>query len=79
MNEYLKFDKFITPVMLQIMWWLGNLGFLIFLLKGMTTEYVDKGPLLVTFVVGIIAWRVWCELMLLAFKIYDRLGERNNA
>jgi hypothetical protein len=75
MNEYLKFDKFITPVMLQILWWIGNLGFLLFFLKGMTTEHVEKGPVLGVFVVGIIAWRVWCELMLLAFKIYDRLGD----
>jgi hypothetical protein len=41
----------------------------------MTTEHVEKGPVLGVFVVGIIAWRVWCELMLLAFKIYDRLGD----
>lgn len=79
MNDYLSFNKFITPVMLQIMWWIGNLGLLGFFFKGMTTEYIEKGPVLVTFVVGMIAWRVWCELMLLAFKIYDRLGERNNA
>ena len=79
MNDYLKFDKFITPTILQIVWWLGNLGLLLFLGEGMTNEWVDKGPLILTFLAGVVAWRVYCELMLLFFKIYDRLGENQNS
>ena len=79
MNDYLKFDKFITPTFVQIIWWLGNLGALLFLFEGMGNDYVDKGPLLLTFIAGVIAWRMYCELMLLFFKIYERLGEKNNA
>ena len=79
MNDYLKFDKFITPTILQIIWWLGNLGLLVIFAEGMTNEYSDKLMVFLFFVGGVIAWRVYCELMLLFFKIYDRLGDNQNS
>ena len=79
MGDYLKFDKFITPTIVQIIWWIGNLGLVLFLLGGLSEEYTNKGAVLVTFLAGAVGWRIYCELVLLFFKIYDRLGDNRNS
>ena len=77
MNDFMKFDKFVTPVIIQIIWWLGNLGLIVGLGAGMSDKYTHKGMLLLAVIAGFVIWRVYCELLILLFKIYDRLGESN--
>lgn len=69
-DEFLTFRRFITPLIIQVIFWLGLLGLLIPLLDfGKRNELVA----VLIFVVGGLAWRMLCELMILFFKSHDEL------
>lgn len=71
MNEYLTFDKFITPIIIQIIFWLGIAGIVI-----MSLLAIMQSPLagLVTLIIGPIVWRIYMEIVLVIFKINDNLA-----
>ncbi|MCP1728185.1 hypothetical protein J2T60_002185 [Natronospira proteinivora] len=75
MQEYLTFKKMITPAFIQIIFWIGVAGIVIAGLLAMD-QSVFGG--LLGIVVGLLVWRIYCELMLILFKIYERLGEISN-
>ena len=88
MGEYLSFRKFITPAAIQVIFWIGVVGIVISTLVGMFTGGLlhGAGGFVVSFFVSLIAgiaflflWRVYCELIILWFKIYEELdGIRRN-
>jgi len=80
MNDYLTFDKFITPVIIQILFWLGLAGIvilsLIFIAAGANSPFGGGGAVLIGLIyllLGPIFWRVWCEWMLVMFRIHEEL------
>lgn len=73
MEDYLKFKKMITPAAIQIIFWIGVAALVIAALGVMFTENFFAGVGLL--VVGPIAWRIYCELVMILFRIYDRLGD----
>ena len=75
MNEYITFDKFITPIIIQILFWLGLAGIVVFSLLAIVQGQGVQG--LVLLLVGPIIWRVYMELLLVLFKIYEELREIN--
>ena len=79
-SEFISFRKMITPTIIQILFWIGCgasvLGGLFLLFAGATSSFgggfmVLQGLLMI--VLGPIAVRIYCELLILAFKIYDAL------
>lgn len=72
MQDYLTFRRMITPVFIQVIFWIG-IGVIIIggFATMMDTFWGGLGVLLG----GVIGWRVWCELVLVMFKIYERLCE----
>jgi len=76
MNEYLTFRKMITPMVIQVVFWLGAIGFII---GGIGTMFAGqaggflKG--LVVLVLGTLMWRIWCELVIVFFSMNDSLRE----
>ena len=75
MGDYLTFRRMVTPVMIQIIFWIGVAAILIGGIGGVAA--FDGGAFLglLGIIVGLLFWRIWCELMLIMFKIYERLGE----
>lgn len=77
MGEYLSFEKFVTPVAIKVIFWVGVVGIALFGLISMFTmsHFSALGPLgaIIGTVVGLFAWRVWCELVMLSFRIYEEL------
>lgn len=71
MNEYLTFDKFITPVIIQILFWLGLAGIIIFSLMAIVNGMGLQG--LIMLLLGPIMWRVYMEIILVMFKIREEL------
>ena len=73
MNDYLTFDKFITPVIIQILFWVGLALIVIGSLWAIVS--VPGGGLvgLLYLLLGPILWRVYMELLLVMFKIRDEL------
>ena len=71
MNDFLSFRKMITPVFIQAIFLIGAvlavLGALITMFRGMFfigLVYLVLGPLLV---------RIYCELLILFFKIHEEV------
>jgi len=71
MNDYLTFDKFITPVIIQILFWLGLATVVILGLLAIVNGGAVQGLFLI--LLGPIIWRVYMELLLVMFKIREEL------
>lgn len=72
MQDYLAFRKMITPTFIQIIFWIGVVAIIVSSLLAMD-QSILMGVL--GLLVGLLVWRIYCELMLILFKIYERLGE----
>jgi hypothetical protein len=73
MGEFLAFRKFVTPLVIVILFWLGVIGAVISAF-GMMSQggiYILAG--LVWLVAGPLLVRIYCELLILLFRIYDEL------
>lgn len=70
--EFFRFRTFITPLIIQIAFWLGFLGCVI---GGIVLLAKSEAPWLgiIILFVGPLWVRIWCELLILAFRIYDTL------
>jgi hypothetical protein len=82
MEDYLSFRKMITPVIIQVIFWIGAVAVAIYALwqifTGATASY-EGGALvlrgLVTLVLGPFIWRIYCEVMIVLFRINETLTE----
>ena len=85
-QRFWGFDKLIGPVLVKVIYYLGLAGIGaaagIALITGLVTLPGDflhglilviMGPLIGA--VALIYWRFFCEIFILAFEIYERLGE----
>jgi putative exporter of polyketide antibiotics len=74
MEDYLKFRKMITPIIIQLVFWLLVAAVLISAIYIMVTgglAGVFVG--LFWFVFGVITVRVYCEMLILLFKMHECL------
>ncbi len=83
MNDFLAFKKMITPIAIQILFWIG-VGVCVIMGITMIAAASPFGRAtavvsgLIVLFVGPIAIRVACELIVVVFGIYDRLKEITN-
>lgn len=86
-KDFLFFKEFIAPLFVKLIFFLsvagvllGGLGAVVFALISGKVELILGGLCsAVIFVpLGIFMVRVYCELVLLGFSVYDRLGEIKN-
>ena len=84
MGEYLAFRKFVTPFVIRVVFWLLALlivggGFMFAALSAMSggTQGVlaGVGAVFIGVPFYLLMVRIYCELILLMFNIYDRLGD----
>ncbi len=90
MNDFVKrfinFDKLIATTLIKILYWVGLAGIavwgLVFLVSafGMMTQSVLAGLgmlilLPIALAIMLLFWRFLCEVYIVIFGIYDRLGE----
>lgn len=83
-KSFLSFDRMITPSVIKILYYIGLvvviIGGLISIFTGLFGAFgggrmVIMG--LIWLVVGPIMVRVYCELLIVAFKIHENLAEIN--
>lgn len=72
MEDFLKFRKFITPVAIQVIFWLGVA---VTLIAGIVAIGAGKVQGLLMIIFGPIVVRIYCELLMVVFRIYDTLVE----
>ena len=73
MNDFLAFRKMFTPVIIQALFWIGLLVIAVAAFSGN-----DVPMALVTIVIGAIMWRVYCEILIVIFRILDVLTDIKN-
>jgi hypothetical protein len=83
MRDFLAFRTMVTPVIIQILFWIGVITCLIsgaiMVIYGATKfqegqgQYLWKGVLL--FVLGPLGVRVYCEILIIFFRINETLTE----
>jgi hypothetical protein len=70
-NEFLSFRRFVTPAVIQVIFWLLILANFVFAIYTMT---LGGWSILIGFIqifLGSLMIRVYCELIMLFFRIYD--------
>jgi hypothetical protein len=73
MNDFLAFRKFITPLFIQVIFWLFVVMIVI---AGLASMFQGGSAIftgLLMIVVGPLFVRMYCELLILLFRIYDEL------
>jgi hypothetical protein len=75
MQDFLEFRKMITPVIIQIVFWIGVAMCVITGLLSITGGGMHAIGGLMTIIVGPIVVRIYCELIILLFRIYDTLND----
>ena len=81
-EDFLTFKKMITPIIIQILFWvLAGLAIilgLVGILKGATSSFGGGSQVLgglLMLVLGPIAVRVYCEILIVIFRMNETLGE----
>ena len=84
-NDFIKFRKMITPAIIQVLFWvltgLTVLGGLITMGASFTRFGGGAGTFfggLLTLVLGPIAVRIYCEILILFFRMNETLTEIKN-
>ena len=86
MEDFLKFKKMMTPIIIQILFWIGVavcvIAGIIEIVSGINASYGGGGSVvfmgILLLLLGPILVRVWCELMLVLFSIHDTLVKMKN-
>lgn len=74
MEEFARFDKMLTPGLIKVIFWLG-LGIDAIVSLGAIRALGGLGFLLVLVAAPLFAllWRVFCERIIITFKIHEEL------
>ena len=90
-QRFISFDRLLGPVLVKIVYYVGAAGIIVAVLGGLSTTVIafaagniGAGVMQAIAVpaVGAVAfvyWRFICELFMLAFLAYERLGEMRDS
>ena len=75
-KDYLKFNKMITPVFIQVLFWVFAalfviFGLIVFIAGAAGNSFVGAVAGIVFIILGPICTRVGAEMVIIYFKIYD--------
>lgn len=87
-QKYTNFDTMITPMIIKILFWVGVVGSVIaglgiaFSGIGLMTYSGFEGFMtfiggLIVIVIGLLVTRVYCELLIIFFKMHESLQRMN--
>ena len=83
--DLLDFDRLITPIVVRTVYWIGNGLIVAGSVAGLVVSVATPGwgGVLATVLgggFGFVLWRVFCELIVVPFRIHDELRAlQNNA
>jgi len=82
MNNFLNFDKMLTPTIIKIVFWIGAglsvLMGLLMIIQGAGAYYGGGASIfmgLLTIVIGPFVVRIYCELLIIFFKMNETLQD----
>ena len=79
-SDLLSFEKLVTPTIIKIVYYIAIVLIVISGLIGVFSAFALHGfgsalLALLTTLVGLLACRIYCELVIVLFGLYDRAGE----
>ncbi len=78
MGDWLTFDKMITPVVIQIIFWIAAVVIVIAGIVGLFSGgFMGFVTVVLTIVLGPIFVRIYCEIIIVFFRILENLREIN--
>ncbi len=84
-DDFIKFRKMITPAIIQVLFWVGAIMSVLAGLVTMATSFGRYGGGAVTFlgglfmiILGPVVVRIYCELLILFFRMNETLTEIKN-
>jgi uncharacterized membrane protein len=86
-SDFWAFRTMVTPVIIQIIFWIGVFACLVggafLIISGLTGHHGEQGQYLWSgiglFVLGPLAVRVYCEILIVFFRINETLTEIKHA
>ena len=80
LSEFLAFRKMLTPIIIQIIFWIGVVVCVIGGIVGIVVGAVGDSAMnvltgILTFLLGSLFVRVYCELLIVFFRMNDSLKE----
>jgi hypothetical protein len=82
MNDFLAFRRMITPVIIQIIFWIGAIGFFIGgIVTIVTSSDGEAGQIaggIILIILGPLVVRIGCEMLILFFRMNETLTEIKN-
>jgi hypothetical protein len=72
-KDFAKFRLMITPIVIQVLFWLGIAGCIIGALVSFGQAQVLNG--IVVLILGPLFVRIYCELLIIIFRIHDLLKQ----
>jgi len=85
MDDFIKFRKMITPAIIQVLFWVGAVVSVLVGLITMATSFGRYGGGAATFlgglfmiILGPVVVRIYCELLILFFRMNETLTEIKN-
>lgn len=85
MNDFLSFRKMITPVFIQIIFWIGVVvcvfSGLAMIVSGVGSRFGGGAQIfsgLITVFIGPLFVRVYCEILILFFRMNETLSDIKN-
>jgi len=86
MNDFLAFRRMVTPIVIQVVFWLGLVACVVVglgsVVAGATSSYGGGWMVLWGFfmlLVGPLVVRIYCELLIVLFGIHSTLADIKNA
>jgi len=73
MNDFLAFRKMVTPVLIQVLFWLGTVSLIVGSVAVMNRGNLLEG--LIVLVGGVLWLRVGCEIVIILFKMHECLED----
>jgi hypothetical protein len=81
MGEFLAFRRYLTPIFIQVLFWLGFAGIVIGLLimginaMGYGGQGVAMGFVMIFLGIPlmVVMWRVYCEILIVLFRMLETL------
>jgi hypothetical protein len=82
MNDFLAFRRMITPIIIQILFWIGAIGFFIGgIVTIATSKDADAGQIaggIILMILGPVFVRIGCEMLILFFRMNETITEIKN-
>ncbi|HEV2378957.1 MAG TPA: DUF4282 domain-containing protein [Terriglobia bacterium] len=75
MSDFLAFRRMITPAIIQVLFWIGVSVSVIAGLTTMTSGVMGVFTGLALIVIGPLAVRIYCELLILLFRMNETLSD----